>query len=183
MNVVVPTGTPRELAAAAYYRHSLEELAPRYGFGFVSRKRRAITGLHAGRYIAKYLSEGTGRLGIGDLAARDDAPRVIALVNRKLTMATGSTIRACRERRAVWNLASSLARRDPERGCSLVEASDMRERRRLHARLSRRHRGPPERRCEGWNEALARRQAEQDADARWVIFAMAKLGLEPDPLD
>lgn len=184
MNVAVPSETPRERAAAKLYRQTLAELAPRYGFGYVDRKQRSMTGLHAGRYVAKYLSEGTGKLGIGDLAARDDAPRTIAYVDRKLTMATGSTMRACRERRSVWNLASRLAPLSAE-GCSLEEAREVRAilaRRRWYEKMAR---SGARRHLHGadWNSELARLHAEADADARWIALRLAKLGLQPEFLD
>jgi hypothetical protein len=36
---------------------------------------------------------------------------------------------------------------------------------------------------EGWNELLARQHSERDHEARWLILKMAKLGLQPEPLD
>lgn len=125
-NVVLSVGTAPEMAAAATYRRELAQRARSYGFGFVDRKRGVRTALHAARYLAKYLSEGTGKMGIGDLAARGDCPVVIVRVNRELTCQTGQTIRACRRRRGTWHLASVLATLDPARGCSVAEAEAIR---------------------------------------------------------
>ncbi len=44
-NLCVASHTELEKIKARYYRQSLEQLAPRYGFGFVSRKRRRMTGI------------------------------------------------------------------------------------------------------------------------------------------
>lgn len=106
MNAVVPTGTPRQRAAAGVYRQELADRAREYGFGFVDRKRAVRSALHAGRYIAKYLTEGTGKLGIGDLAARGDCPRVIARVDPHLSRHTGVTMRWCRRERGIFLLAA-----------------------------------------------------------------------------
>lgn len=184
-NIVVRAGTPRERAQAAFYRRTLAELAPRYGFGFVDRKTDVKEALHAARYIAKYLSEGTGKLGIGDLAARGDAPAVIARVSRELTQQTGSTIRACRRRRANWNLASHLAPMSPD-GCSIGEADAVRckiERARLMATMQSRGRRRRLGHELGLNELLERQGVEREADLRWSHFLLAKAGLEPEPLD
>lgn len=119
MNVVVPCTTAREIASATAYRQALVELAPRYGFGFVDRKRAVKGALHAARYLAKYLSEGTGKMGIGDLAARGDCPAVIVRVNPELTRSTGATMRSRRQYRGLWLLARDL-------DCSVDEARAVR---------------------------------------------------------
>jgi hypothetical protein len=36
---------------------------------------------------------------------------------------------------------------------------------------------------ETWNEAIARHRWERDHEARWLILATAKLGLQPELLD
>jgi hypothetical protein len=107
------------MASAATYRRELSVLARRYGFGFVDRKRSVRGALHAARYLAKYLSEGTDKLGIGDLAARGDCPAVIVRVNRELSRQTGMTIRSRRQARGIFCLARDL-------GCSLEQARDVR---------------------------------------------------------
>ena len=176
MNSVVAAGTARQMLAARAYRAALTELAPRYGFGFVGQKRRRMGGLHLGRYLAKYLSEGTGKLGIGDLAARDDAPRTIALVNRRLTVATGSTMRECRERRTTWNRASHLAPMSVQ-GCSLTEARSVGKK----VRWLRRERRRGQRRDRGeagdWNAELERRGVARESDVRWALLQCARAGL------
>jgi hypothetical protein len=109
MNVVVPATTPREKLSAALYRAALVELAPEYGFGFVDGTRAVRDALHAARYLAKYLSEGTaGKTGIGDLAARGDCPVVIARVSPELTRRTGITMRQRRQVRGLYLLAADL---------------------------------------------------------------------------
>jgi hypothetical protein len=183
-NVVVRASSAREMAAAKLYVEALTELAPQYGFGFVSQKRDVREAAHAARYIAKYVSKSADgvKLGIGDVAMRDDCPRIIAWVDPQLSQATGETIRACRERRTVWRLASRVAAVRPAEGCSLEEAATIRATHRagklfheLHAR-ARRARAMGD----GWNEQLERRQAIEEADARWVHLHLAKLGLEPE---
>jgi hypothetical protein len=119
MNVVVPAHTPRERASAAAYRHELAELAPRYGFGFVDRKRAVRASLHAARYLAKYLSEEGSKMGIGDLVARGDCPVVIARVSPLLTRKTGCTMRSRRCERGLFLLARDL-------GCTVEEARAVR---------------------------------------------------------
>lgn len=127
MNFVAPSGTPREKASALLYRKALAELAPRYGFGFVDRKRRVTSALHAARYLAKYLSEGGHKLGIGDLAARGDCPVVIARVNPELTRRTHVTMRSRRVHRGLFCLARDLR-------CTVDEARAVRVETGKHSR-------------------------------------------------
>jgi hypothetical protein len=184
-NVVIPAGTALEMRSAALYRSALAELAPRYGFGFVDRKRAVSESLHAARYLAKYLSEGNEKLGMGDLAARGDAPVVIARVNRELTQATGATIRACRRRRANWNLATRLAPLTPD-GCSIEEAEAVRsriERRRAAIAMHNRARRRRWAHGLGINEMVDAQHAAREADLRWSHFLVAQAGLQPEPLD
>lgn len=184
-NVVLACGTAREMRAAWLYRQFLAELAPRYGFGFVDRKRNVKESLHAARYLSKYLSEGTGKMGIGDLAARGDAPRSIARVNRELTQRTGATIRACRRRRVIWKLASHLAPLSPD-GCSIEEAEAVRskiEKARLMAAMQARGRRRRTLHGLGINEHLEASRAERESDLRWSVYQLARAGLQPEPLD
>lgn len=120
-NAIVRTGTAREMASAATYRRQLARLAPKYGFGFVDRKRRVVTALHAARYLSKYLTEGGKQTGIGDLAARGDCPKVIARVDRELTRQTRVTMRWCRENRIHYAMSRNLK-------CEPHEAAVVRER-------------------------------------------------------
>lgn len=119
MNAVPPVKTARQMAAAATYRRELSQLAPRYGFGFVDRKKSVKGALHAARYLAKYLSEGGEKMGIGDLAARGDCPRVIVRVDPTLTRATGVTMRSRRANRGLFLLARDL-------DCTLEQAREIR---------------------------------------------------------
>lgn len=119
MNVIAPVGTPRQRLSAGVYRQELAARARQYGFGFVDRKRAVRSSLHAGRYIAKYLTEGGKKLGIGDLAARGDCPRVIARVDPHLTHRTGVTMRWCRRERGIFLLAA-------EHGWTVAEARAVR---------------------------------------------------------
>lgn len=178
-NVVVAAGTARQKAQAALYRQELIRRAPQYGFGYVDRKRQVRESLHAARYLAKYLSEGTGKMGIGELAASGDAPRVIALVGRHLTQATGCTMRSRRRERGIWCLARNLE-------CSIDDARLVREKiearhrfSQWHARLYRRRwTSPP-----GWNEALELAHLEAVHELRWLALQAARAGLQPEPLD
>jgi hypothetical protein len=184
-NVVVACGTAHEMRCAALYRDALADLAPRYGFGFVDRKRAVRESLHAARYLAKYLSEDTGKMGMGDLAARGDCPRSIARVNRELTQATGATMRACRRRRANWNLATRLAPLTPD-GCSIEEAEAVRsriERRRAAIAMHNRARRRRWAHGLGINEMVDAQHAAREADLRWSHFLVAQAGLQPEPLD
>jgi len=184
MNVVVASGTAREMASAAFYRHQLAEMAPRYGFGFVDRKNDVKSALHAARYIAKYFTEGTGKMGIGEAAQRDDAPAIIARVSRELTMQTRSTIRSCRDRRTVWNLASRLAPLDPATGCSIDEARLVRDRLAARRKLTRwetRARGHPP--PLDWNAQLEAQRVEAEHEFRWLKFRLAVAGLAPTEID
>lgn len=185
-NVVLRWNTPRERWAAALYRKSLTELAPRYGFGFVSQKREVRGSLHAGRYLAKYLSksERSDKLGIADVAAREDCPGRIAWVDPTLTRATGESIRSCRERRVVWRLASNVAAVKPELGCSLEEAAEIRRVHQVGKLFAELHARARRRRVMGedYNAAVERQVAELEADARWAHLLLAKAGFEPELL-
>lgn len=109
MNVVVARGTAAEIATATCYRRELAARAGRYGFGFVDRKRNVKESAHAAMYVAKYLSENAGKLGIGDLAADDKAPVIIARVSRELTMLSGITMRQRREVRIHYAMGQNLS--------------------------------------------------------------------------
>lgn len=183
-NVLVPTNTPRQHHAAKLYREALSELAPRYGFGFVSQRAAVKGALHGARYMAKYIakSDTPGKLGIGDVAAREDAPGRIAFVDTRLTTQTGETIRACRERRTVWRLASVLAAVRPDVGCSLEEAAEIRETHRVGQLLAEIEARARRARVmgDGWNDELERRRAEADHQARWLHRELALLGMAPE---
>lgn len=145
-----------ERKAARLYVEALRELAPSYGFGFVDMKDSARSVLHAARYMAKYLgkSDSPGKQGLAEVAAHIDCPPRPAWVDPQLIRRTGESMRSCRERRVVWNLATRLAPMHPD-GCSLGEARQVRGRR-IPPR-----RGPPGLRpCAPltWEEALEERR-------------------------
>lgn len=186
-NVLVPRNTPRQCLAAKLYREALTELAPRYGFGFVSQLVEVRGSLHGARYMAKYVAKSgrSDKLGIGDVAAREDCPGRIAWVDPQLIGKTGESIRACRERRVVWRLASLMASVRPDVGCSIEEAERIRATHQAGKLFAELHARARQRRImgDGWNEQLERRQAIAEADARWVHLELAKLGLGPQLLD
>lgn len=186
-NVLTRSTSPRERVASKLYRQALTELAPAYGFGQVSQRADVRDSVHGGRYIAKYLakSESAGKLGIADVAMRADCPGRIAWVDPGLTSRTGESIRACRERRVVWRLASIVAGVRPDVGCSIEDAEHIRrvhQTGRLFAELRARAR---KRRVlgEDWNRELWRAHAENDHEARWLQFHLAKLGMAPELYD
>jgi hypothetical protein len=186
-NVMTPTNTHRQRLAAKLYREALTELAAGYGFGFVSQRRSVRNALHGARYLAKYLSKSDrpGKLGIGDVAAREDAPGRIAWVDSHLTRQTGETMRACRERRTVWRLASVMAAVRPDVGCSIEEAADIRATHQVGKLLAEIEARARRLRImgDGWNEELERRQAEADHQARWLHRELAMLGMVPQLLE
>ena len=117
----IPLGvdTPGERMAARVYMNELEALGPRHGFGFVSDTRRgrlarawrsmgpeAIPAARAARYVAKYLSplDAHGKPSISQTVTHHDVPPLVVYVSRRLTQATGVTMRRLRWERHAWVL-------------------------------------------------------------------------------
>lgn len=115
-HLVLGMATPRERAAAHTYALALEELGPRYGFGFISDTRRngswrrrgleVIPAQRAGRYVAKYLSplDGDGKPTLSATVTRADVPAHVTYVSRELTQRTGCTMRYLRHVRHCYVL-------------------------------------------------------------------------------
>jgi hypothetical protein len=102
------TATARERHAAHVYLRHMESLRGFFGFGFMDRGKwdqkrqrrslRELTGLHAGRYMAKYLMKrsSTGDLAVQELVKDRDVPPLVVYVTRRLTSVTGITMRSLR---------------------------------------------------------------------------------------
>jgi hypothetical protein len=115
---VLGVGSARERHAAHRYLAIMDELRGFYGFGFMDRGKwdqkrgrrslRELTGLHAGRYVAKYLSkrDENGDLAVNELVKDSDVPPLITYVSRRLTSVTGVTMRSLREHRRLYVTAS-----------------------------------------------------------------------------
>lgn len=88
-----------------------EALASGYDFGYVDRKAKVGTGLHAANYLAGYLSRG-GQLE----AAVDGNRRRVFWIAPALTLQSGFTMSMCRRIRSVhksldsWRLAADASR-------------------------------------------------------------------------
>lgn len=105
-------GTARERHAATCYLRHMDALRAEYGFGFMDRGRRVagqgatrrlrdMTGLHAARYVAKYLMKRgqEGDYEVLELVKHRDVPPLVVYVSGRLTARTGITMRWLRERR------------------------------------------------------------------------------------
>lgn len=80
---------------AQEYVSYLGRHAHRYGFGFVDRKRRTYGARSTGGYLSKYLTK-------GELAEVARFVFGVVYVTRRLTMATGVTMRSLRAARWFW---------------------------------------------------------------------------------
>jgi hypothetical protein len=110
---ILGVATAAERHRAHRYLAIMEELRRFYGFGFMDRGKwdqkrggralRELTGLHAGRYVAKYLSKRDehGDLAVSEMVLHRDVPPLIVYVARRLTSQTGVTMRALREWRYI----------------------------------------------------------------------------------
>jgi hypothetical protein len=104
--------TPRQRQAVVYYRERLAELAPSYGFGFVSEKIKPQSARAAAAYLSSYFV--TGKRNKTQLQESVTDPALarsrLLWVNPKLTMRTGVTMRELRFRRFVWVRYGGLVR-------------------------------------------------------------------------
>lgn len=115
LHLVVPMGTPRQAAHSTALVAALAALAPAYGFGYVDRGKlpdsgrrqsaRRLVPVEPGRaaaYVAGYLSGvGIGKGGIYEVAQAQGVPGALLYVSRKLTSASGVTMRSLKARRRV----------------------------------------------------------------------------------
>jgi hypothetical protein len=104
---VVSVATPAERVWAKAYVTALDELAPRYGFGFVDGwdkiSRKFWPGDQAGAYLSSYFVSGRGKkASITENVLDPNLPRLVVFVGRDLTRATGCTMRNLRLARRLW---------------------------------------------------------------------------------
>lgn len=104
---VVSVATPQERAWAEAYINALQEMAPRYGFGFVDGwhkvSRKFWPGVQAAAFLSSYFAGGRGRkMAITENVLAGDLPRLTVFVARDLTRATGCTVRSLRQARQLW---------------------------------------------------------------------------------
>jgi len=112
---VVSVAAPIDLAWAKEYVEALQELAPRYGFGFVDGwhkvSRKFWPGEQAGAYLSSYFVRGRGhKAPMTENVKAGDLPRLIVYVSRSLTQRTGCTMRALRNARVIWAWRAGLVR-------------------------------------------------------------------------
>ena len=104
---VLAVTSPDELRWAQTYMTALQEMAPRYGFGFVDGwekiSRRFWPGDQAGAYLSNYFVRGRGgKAPITENVLDGDLPRLVVFVGRHLTSQTGCTMRNLRGARRLW---------------------------------------------------------------------------------
>lgn len=103
---VLAYGTVLERRAADRYLDLVNDLAPRYGFGFTERKRKTMAARAAAAYLSAYFVTGKRekvQLHVSVMA--EGMPRSIVHVSNRLTQETGCTMRELRFRRFVWTVA------------------------------------------------------------------------------
>lgn len=101
---VLLAATPAQRRAVEFYRRRLEELAPQYGFGFVSQKLKPQAGKAAAAYLSSYFVTGKKEKATLQESVQDPELRKGRLIwlTPKLTLRTGVTMRELRFRRFVW---------------------------------------------------------------------------------
>lgn len=95
VHITLPHSTPAERVMAQEYISYLARHGQRYGFGWTDRKRKVYEAHKTAGYLSKYLTKGEfARVAahIGNLVH----------VSRRLTMATGVTMRVLRSARWLW---------------------------------------------------------------------------------
>lgn len=90
VHIVVAYDSADQQRAANAYSQALQDLARQYGFGYVKSKKP-----RAAQTLAGYCGKDLVRT-----AMHRDAPSKIVYTSRQLSRATGSTMHACRQRRA-----------------------------------------------------------------------------------
>jgi hypothetical protein len=117
LHVVLPYGTPVERAATDALVRNLDGSREAAGFGFIDRgalqreesgqrvrKLVPIAPERAAGYVAKYLTDdGKGSRGIGALARTTTVRGPLLFTARRLTEASGKTMRSLRQRRSVYS--------------------------------------------------------------------------------
>ena len=92
---------------AEAYVTALNEMAPRYGFGFVDGwhkvGRKFWPGVQAAAYLSSYFAGGRGRkMTITENVLAGDLPTLVVFIGRDLTQKTGCTMRSLRNARRIW---------------------------------------------------------------------------------
>lgn len=115
-HLVLPYGTPEEVAATDAYVANLHALAPQYGFGFIlggdreerpsadhppKVKRMDVNAVAA--YVSKYVSKaGDTRNGMVDVARAAGMRGSVLYIAPHLLLASGVSMTTLRNRRRVW---------------------------------------------------------------------------------
>jgi hypothetical protein len=104
---VVSVESPAHLQWAEAYINELQELAPRYGFGFVDGwhkvRRKFWPGVQAAAYLSSYFAGGRGhKMAITENVLAGDLPKLVVFIGRDLTTQTGCTMRSLRNARRLW---------------------------------------------------------------------------------
>jgi hypothetical protein len=104
---VVSVESPAHLRWAEAYINSLQELASRYGFGFVDGwqkvGRKFWPGVQAAAYLSSYFIGGRQhKAQITENVLAGDLPRLVVFVGRDLTRSSGCTMRSLRHARRLW---------------------------------------------------------------------------------
>jgi hypothetical protein len=107
-----------ERAWAEAYVTALQEMAPRYGFGFVDGwhkiGRKLWPGDQAGAYLSSYFLGGRGKKSsITENVQAGDLPRLVVFISRNLTRRTGCTMRNLRNARRLWASREGLIEQAP----------------------------------------------------------------------
>jgi hypothetical protein len=95
VHVTLPHGSPVERVMAQEYVNYLGRHGERYGFGWADRKRKVYEARKTGGYLSKYLTK-------GEFSEVARYVGNLVYVTRRLTMATGVTMRALRSARWLW---------------------------------------------------------------------------------
>lgn len=132
---VISVESPAHVRWAEAYITALQEMAPRYGFGFVDGwhkvGRKFWPGVQAAAYLSSYFAGGRGRkMAITENVLAGDLPRIVVFVGRDLTSKTGCTMRSLRNARRLWASREGLADPPPVTLREWLMAAAMLERRR-----------------------------------------------------
>jgi hypothetical protein len=132
---VVSVESPQHCAWAEAYITALQEMAPRYGFGFVDGwhkvSRKFWPGAQAASYLSGYFVSGHGsKASLTENAMAGDLPRLVVFVGRDLTERTGCTMRNLRAARRLWASRTGLTDSGPATLGAWLAAAALVDRRR-----------------------------------------------------
>jgi hypothetical protein len=104
---VISVESQEHVRWAEAYIAALQEMAPRYGFGFVDGwhkvGRKFWPGVQAAACLSSYFAGGRGRkMAITENVLAGNLPRLVVFVGRDLTARTVCTMRALRNARRLW---------------------------------------------------------------------------------